>query len=166
MPTRNSPGFTDRLCATCRGRCQTCGRDLDGESKKHWKVECSPCRKPPASPGADPVRFVLTALPRPLLRALAGRIPAGIYQTISAELAHRKPTDLRDRIERRWYLRWSHALAERDPETKTPRWAPDHIALRLVAPSPCPGPDCEDGRRLATDTTCPLCRGIGDQPAT
>ncbi|MFD6417310.1 hypothetical protein [Streptomyces sp. NPDC060194] len=112
--------------------------------------------RPPTRPGGEPVAFVLRRMPHPLLDAMAGRVPAAVHATIRAELAHRTPQQLSDRVERRWYGRWAHALRARDEEGRLVR-GPDEIAVQLVAPGPCPAPACEDGVVLGTDRTCPRC---------
>uniref|UniRef100_UPI003F499E14 hypothetical protein n=1 Tax=Streptomyces achromogenes TaxID=67255 RepID=UPI003F499E14 len=89
--------------------------------------------------------------------AMHGRIPADVYQTVVAELNRRKPQELTDRIERRWYGRWVHALRELD-EDKRPVWTADQIALHLVYPAPCLVPECEDGVLLTTNRVCPQCQ--------
>lgn len=157
LPARHLDGLPDGVCATCRGECQRCRRRLDAESVEHHKTECSDCRLVHARPGPDRIQFVLRAMPRLLLNALHHRLPAVILQVTDAELYRRSPQQLYDRIERRWYGRWSHALGEIDAETGRNRWSPDDIAYQLVAPGPCSAPDCEDGLIQGTDRACPAC---------
>ncbi|MFL4910691.1 hypothetical protein ACJ6WF_48280 [Streptomyces sp. MMS24-I2-30] len=85
------------------------------------------------------------------------RVPADVYRTVTAELSRRKPQQLADRVERRWFQRWAHALRQRD-EDNQPRYTPDFITLQLVSPGPCPVPDCEDGVLLRSEQVCSQCQ--------
>ncbi|MET9295305.1 hypothetical protein [Streptomyces sp. NPDC003077] len=161
LPSRHLGGLPDGLCATCRGRCRRCARALDRDAREREEAECGRCRKPPARPGRDPVGFVLRALPRPLLSALGGRLPPVVVRTVQDELARRSPQQLFDRIERRWYGRWSHALGETDEETGLPRWTPEDLACRLVARGSCTVAGCEDGVLIESDQVCPACHRRG-----
>lgn len=112
---------------------------------------------PPVRPGRDPVAFVLGRMPRSLMNALHGRVSAAVYQTVLAELRRRSPQQLTDRLERRWYQRWAHALGETD-ENKRPRWGADEFALNLMAPAARPVADCEDGMITNSDLFCRYCQ--------
>ncbi|MER6677492.1 hypothetical protein [Streptomyces sp. NPDC000983] len=102
--------------------------------------------------------FVLGRMPRPLMDAMHGRVPAAVYQTVVAELQRRTPQQMTDRVERRWYRRWAHALRERGEDGTQARWGTDEIALQLVAPASCPVPDCEDGVLLSSEQVCAHCQ--------
>jgi len=104
--------------------------------------------------GQHPGAWVAEGFPTPLLTALKGLggIPHGVRPVILSELERRSPSELRERIERRWYLRYSNLTG---PEI-TDR--ADEIAIALVQPSGCPEPRCEDGWLLDSGSSCGLCR--------
>lgn len=156
-PASHLDGLPNGLCAPCRGECQRCGRRLSDAEMEAERAECASCSHPLTRPGRDPVAFVLGRMPRPLMDAMHGRVPADVYQTVLAELGRRSPQQLTDRVERRWYLRWAHALRERDEDNR-PRWSADEIALQLVAPAACPVADCEDGVIVHSDRVCVHCQ--------
>jgi hypothetical protein len=108
--------------------------------------------------GRDPATWVLEAIPRPLRTVLEqrGGIPHAVRLTAHQQLDVRSPEQLRERIERRWYERFSHLpgaeLAERA----------DGIALELVAAAGCEvSVMCEDGWLLDQDAVCSWCRPSG-----
>ncbi|MFJ2060290.1 hypothetical protein ACIOMM_30735 [Streptomyces sp. NPDC087908] len=100
--------------------------------------------------------FVMRRFPRPLLDALYGQLPAAAYRTIVTELERRTPQQLADRVERRWFGRWAHALRQKDEDGR-PLWTANDIACYLVVASSCPVPDCEDGMLIRSDTACQQC---------
>lgn len=89
--------------------------------------------------------------------AMQGRVSAVVFQTVLSELERRKPQQLTDRTERRWYGRWVHAIREKGEDNR-PRWSADEIALHLIAPGSCPVADCEDGVLINTDQICSHCQ--------
>ncbi|WP_331727299.1 hypothetical protein OG871_39985 (plasmid) [Kitasatospora sp. NBC_00374] len=104
--------------------------------------------------GQHPAVWVTQAYPAVLQSALNrhGGIPAAVRELVLQELHHRTPGELRERIERRFYARFSNlsgtGIAERA----------DDIAYDLAAPPECRDPRCEDGWHLDADHGCPLCR--------
>lgn len=151
-PSGRLLGLVDGVCGRCRGRCDRCGTVLDGELL--CTVRCAEQRP---GPGHDPVGFVLRSLPGPLWHALQGRMPAEALGQVQEQLRWMHATRLADRIGRRWHQQWAHALQEKEPGTRHMRWSPDEVALRLVAPSDCSDPDCEDGLNWVTDRSCERC---------
>ncbi|MET8506989.1 hypothetical protein ABZV60_20375 [Streptomyces sp. NPDC004787] len=149
-PAPHLQGLDRGLCAECRGVCARCGNALPETGG------CA-CRKWRRGPGRDPVGFVMQGFPQPLLQALGHRLPPTLPDILFAELAHRTPAQLLDRIERRWHGRWSHAIHERDEDNRR-RWAPQEIAEYLVRRRPCENRACEDGRLLHDDSPCPYCQ--------
>lgn len=99
----------------------------------------------------------MQGFPQPLLQALGHRLPPTLPDILFAELAHRTPAQLLDRVERRWHTRWSHAIHERDEDNRR-RWAPQEIAEFLVSHRSCENRACEDGRLLHDDSPCPHCQ--------
>ncbi|MEC4015366.1 hypothetical protein [Streptomyces sp. H27-D2] len=95
-------------------------------------------------------------MPDAMMQALGHRLPRSVPETIRDQLAHRSPQQLYERIERRWYSRWSHALTEKDAEGRR-RWHPDEVAVCLVRAGWCQAAGCEDGRLLDADCSCPAC---------
>ncbi|MFJ1844372.1 MULTISPECIES: hypothetical protein [unclassified Streptomyces] len=146
-------GLDGGLCLDCRGLCGRCREPLSPEGG------CS-CRKWRERAGSDPVGYVLQALPQPLTRALGRRFPPALLELIHRELARRSADQLRERLERRWNLRWSHALHEKN-EDGGQRWSAADVAERLLWPGSCSDPRCEDGSLVATDTACTHCRRLG-----
>ncbi|MFD7861988.1 hypothetical protein [Streptomyces sp. NPDC059783] len=147
-PAPHLDGLDNGLCGDCRGLCVRCGARLPADG------DC-PCprRRPP---GADPVGYVLRALPPSLAREFRGRFPSEIVGLVRHQLGRRTPDQLLDRVERRWNARWSHALRETD-DAGHRRRRPLDIAEQLLRPGLCPEPACEDGRLLTADAPCPRC---------
>ncbi|MFB7383158.1 hypothetical protein ACFC6U_39750 [Kitasatospora purpeofusca] len=104
--------------------------------------------------GLHPGVWVTQAYPPVLAAALQrrGGIPVAVREAVLDQLGHRSPATLRERIERRWWARWSHLPAGEIAERA------DDIAYALVAEPGCPEPRCEDGWLLDTDHGCPRCR--------
>ncbi|WP_326701442.1 hypothetical protein OG909_31480 [Streptomyces sp. NBC_01754] len=148
-PAPHLDGFDDGLCGECRGRCGRCGKLSPAEGP------CS-CRRWKERAGRDPVGYVLQALPRPLLQALGHRAPRSVPDLVHQELGRRTADQLLERVERRWNVRWSHALHEKDEDGRR-RWAPEEIAEALVGPGRCTEPQCEDGYLISTGTPCRHC---------
>ncbi|MEV6549217.1 hypothetical protein AB0M57_10950 [Streptomyces sp. NPDC051597] len=149
-PAPHLQGLDRGLCTDCRGICQRCGNALPANST------CT-CRKWRRGPGRDPVGFIMQGFPQPLLQALGHRLPPTLPDILLAELTHRTPAQLLDRVERRWHTRWSHAIHERDEDNRR-RWAPQEIAEFLVRRKPCENHACEDGRLIHDDSPCPHCQ--------
>ncbi|MFF0434470.1 hypothetical protein ACFYU9_19835 [Streptomyces sp. NPDC004327] len=149
-PAPHVDGLDGGLCAECRGQCGRCGAALPEQGV------CR-CRRWKRGPGSDPVGFVLQGFPQPLLQALGFSLPRSLHDILYAELAHRTPAQLLDRVERRWHTRWSHALHERDEDDRR-RWAPQEIAEFLVGRGPCRNPACEDGHLVQDGAPCPYCK--------
>ncbi|MGV9883305.1 hypothetical protein [Streptomyces sp. NPDC003006] len=149
-PAPHLDGLDNGLCADCRGLCARCGSPLPVEGA------CR-CRTWKRGPGNDPIGFIMQGFPQPLLKALGHRLPRTLPDILFAELAHRTPAQLLDRIERRWHTRWSHAIHERDEDNRL-RWAPQEIAEFLVGRGPCPNPACEDGRTIHDGAPCSSCQ--------
>ncbi|MER6770229.1 hypothetical protein ABT389_10795 [Streptomyces bacillaris] len=167
----------ERLCGPCAACCQACGRapaphldGLDGGLCAECRGLCGRCnapRRPDGSCGCDrwresaksnPRGYVLQALPHQLVQALGGRIPSTVHDLIHQELERKRTAGLlRERIERRWNLRWSHALNERDEDGRR-RWSAQEIAEQLLMPGSCSDPECEDGYLTTTDAPCARCR--------
>ncbi|MFJ2093766.1 hypothetical protein ACIOEW_31495 [Streptomyces sp. NPDC087901] len=146
-PAPHLDGLDHGLCGDCRGLCGRCGTPLaaDGECQcPRWQ-----------RPGADPIGYLLHALPPPLIREFCGRYPNELVVLIRRELGRRTPDQLLDRVERRWNARWSHTLQEKDEEGR--RRQPWEIAEQLLRPGLCAEPSCEDGRLITTDSPCPRC---------
>ncbi len=106
---------------------------------------------------SNPRGYVLQALPHQLLQALGGRVPSTVHDLIHQEIAVRSAAQLRERVERRWNLRWAHALGELDEDGRR-RWSAQDIAEQLLRPGSCTDPLCEDGYHLTTDAPCAHCR--------
>ncbi|MEW1692217.1 hypothetical protein ACIQOF_13485 [Streptomyces sp. NPDC091265] len=147
-PARHLDGLDHGLCGDCRGLCGRCRAPLSADG------DCQ-CRRWQRA-GADPVGYLLYALPQPLMREFGGRYPAELIELIHQELRRRSADQLLDRVERRWHTRWAHALQEKDEDGRR-RWLPGEIAGHLLRASHCGDPQCEDGRLIATDTPCPHC---------
>ncbi|MFD9685179.1 hypothetical protein ACFWXO_05385 [Kitasatospora sp. NPDC059088] len=109
---------------------------------------------PYLSRGTSPTTWVTEGYPAPLLHVLskAGGLPHTVPALVRQELEHRRPAELRERIERRWYLRYSN-LSRPELEARA-----DEIAVELIQPSDCPDPKCEDGSLLENSSSCPHCR--------
>ncbi|WP_405363334.1 hypothetical protein OG535_38225 [Kitasatospora sp. NBC_00085] len=104
--------------------------------------------------GQHPAVWVGAAIPSPLMAALGKR--GGIPQTVRGEIGRQleggvSPQRLRDRVERRWFLRYSHLTGEALLSRA------DEIALELVLPPQCPRGVCEDGWLLDDTGSCPEC---------
>ncbi|MFJ2776915.1 hypothetical protein [Kitasatospora sp. NPDC087315] len=104
--------------------------------------------------GQHPATWVGAAIPRPLMVALEKR--GGIPHTVRGEIGRQieggvAPQRLRDRVERRWFLRYSHLTGEALLSRA------DDIALELVLPPQCPRGACEDGWLLDDSGSCPEC---------
>lgn len=84
-------------------------------------------------------------------------MPAEVHDLIREELGRRTAYLLRERIERRWNLRWAHALHETDDDGRR-RWTPLQIAEALLARGRCSDPECEDGYLVTTGVSCGRCR--------
>ncbi|MET7643203.1 hypothetical protein ABZS83_06065 [Streptomyces sp. NPDC005426] len=146
-PAPHLEGLDHGLCGDCRGLCGRCGTPVasDGDCR------CSRRQRP----AADPVGYLLQALPPQLVREFRGRYPNELVALIRRELGRRTPGQLLDRVERRWNARWSHTLQEKDEEGR--RRQPLEIAEQLLRPPLCAEPRCEDGRLITTDSPCPRC---------
>ncbi|MFD7735863.1 hypothetical protein ACFV6F_36435 [Kitasatospora phosalacinea] len=108
------------------------------------------------SPGRDPVQWVMAHYPGPLMSVLAeyhGGLPSDVRAIIADQLSRRvrSAERLADRIEQRWFLRYSRLTRDEL------RRRADEIAVALVVPSECSDPDCEDGLLLTGSRTCRLC---------
>ncbi|MER6117557.1 hypothetical protein [Streptomyces sp. NPDC001743] len=146
-PARHLDGLDDGLCGDCRGVCGRCRTPVSADGDCH-------CPRWQRS-SADPVGYLLHALPAPLMREFGGRCPSELVELIRRELGGRSPDQLLERIERRWHARWSHTLQEKDEEGR--RRGPLEIAEQLLRPGLCVEPACEDGRLITTDSPCPRC---------
>ncbi|MFJ6140550.1 hypothetical protein [Kitasatospora sp. NPDC092286] len=104
--------------------------------------------------GQDPVTWVTEGYPRVLLGILnkLGGLPHVVRPLIHHELASRTPAQLRERIERRWYLHYAQ-LSKPELTDRA-----DIIAEDLVRSSDCPEPRCEDGWLLDHNRSCVRCR--------
>jgi hypothetical protein len=104
--------------------------------------------------GQHPGAWVTEGYPAPLLAVLkqVGGIPHEVRPVILSELGRRSPAALRERIERRWYLRFSNLTGPQIAERA------DEIAVALVEPGDCREPQCEDGWLLDDSGSCPRCR--------
>jgi hypothetical protein len=98
--------------------------------------------------------WVVEGYPPVLLTALTerGGVPPAVWHTVLEQLEQRSAAQLRERTERRWFLRFSHLTG---PELAQ---RADELALALVAPGECRDPRCEDGWLLDFATSCPRCR--------
>jgi hypothetical protein len=108
--------------------------------------------------GQDPIVWVTAAIPRPLMAALQqrGGVPHQVRLEVDRQLrAGVQPQVIRDRLERRWFLRYSN-LTGRDLLERA-----DGIALEIVEPPACPAQRCEDGQLLDDSGSCPVCRPNG-----
>jgi hypothetical protein len=183
-PTPRGTDEPGRLCSSCRGRCRICARPVPERPAQEptaitpRKQKGGPRRQKKQGPrllipslalsdvcdgclsreSRDPVHTVLKALPEPVVRACRGSLPAYLLAAIRTELAYRTPAQLAERIERRWWNRWSNQPIRSNPAVKAPGHSPDHVAYWLVAPTDCTA-RCEDGFQ-AHDTAlpCPACR--------
>ncbi|MFG3497759.1 hypothetical protein [Streptomyces sp. NPDC047928] len=166
----------ERLCGPCAACCRECGRapaphldGLDGGICSACRGLCGRCRAPlPANgrcscrawrqrAGQDPVSYVLQAFPQPLLQALGHRVPRSLHELVHQELAHRTADQLLDRVERRWYTRWAHALHEKGEDGRR-LWSAQAVAEQLLTRGPCADLGCEDGHLVTTGTACTRCR--------
>ncbi|GAA1553479.1 hypothetical protein GCM10009731_04590 [Streptomyces globosus] len=181
-----SPAGSDmpgELCLSCSGRCRLCSEPVperpamepvvippkpqrpgSRDRANKWPRIllpapaladlCDACR---ARGSRDPVQTVLKALPEPVVRACHGRLPAFLLEAIRAELAHRSPAQLADRVERRWWNYWSNQPLRQDPTPRTPGHSPEHVAYWLISPTDCPV-RCEDGfQPLDPAVPCATC---------
>ncbi|MFJ1706063.1 hypothetical protein [Kitasatospora sp. NPDC088346] len=115
---------------------------------------------PYQGPSADPAAWVARYFPRPLLAALEqrGGIPHTVRTLITRQLAVRTPEQLRDRIERRWFQRFSGTAGPALLD------GADTIAARLVEEPGCEvSVRCEDGWLLDEDANCTWCRPSGTE---
>lgn len=149
-PAPHLDGLDQGLCADCRGLCGRC------HNPKRPDGSCG-CEAWHRFAGKDPFGYVLNALPQPLVQGFGRGLPAEIHDLIRQELGRRTAFVLRERIERRWNLRWAHALHEKDEDGRR-RWTPLEIAEALLTRGRCPDPDCEDGYLVSTDLPCGRCR--------
>ncbi|MFI5750463.1 hypothetical protein ACIBBE_32135 [Streptomyces sp. NPDC051644] len=149
-PAPHLDGLDGGLCLDCRGLCGRC------RSPQPPEGGC-PCRKWRERAGNDPVGYVLQAFPQPLMQALGHRLPPALPELIHQELTRRSADQLLDRLERRWNLRWAHALHEKGEDGRH-RWSAQEIAEQLLRPGSCSNPQCEDGCLVTTDTACTHCR--------
>ncbi|MER5896693.1 hypothetical protein [Streptomyces sp. NPDC001876] len=148
-PAPHLDGLDEGLCAECRGMCGRCQRQLP------LAGPCV-CRKWRERAGADPVNYILQALPQPLVQALGHRTPQSVHELIHRELGRRTADQLLDRLERRWNVRWAHALHEKDEDGRR-RWTAQEVAEALLSPGHCTNPQCEDGYLVTSDTPCGQC---------
>jgi hypothetical protein len=104
--------------------------------------------------GRPPEVWVMEGYPLPLLTALRhrGGLPHTVPPVLREQLAVRTPAQLRERIERRWFLRFSH-LPGPDLVSRA-----DEIALVLVVSGVCGDLQCEDGWLLDAGVSCGRCR--------
>ncbi|MFD8597499.1 hypothetical protein ACFV1L_21095 [Kitasatospora sp. NPDC059646] len=107
-------------------------------------------------PGTNPVVWVTEAYPAVLCAVLnryEGGLPREVPEIIWEQIQQgdRTPAQLRNRVEQRWFLRYSNLTRSELRERA------DEIAIALVAPSKCPNPDCEDGVLLTSARTCGRC---------
>ncbi|GHH67808.1 hypothetical protein GCM10018781_23650 [Kitasatospora indigofera] len=125
-----------------------------------WAAGEVPCREPRAAlPStaieSDPAGSTPVMLD-PLLALAAlvrhGGIPQTVRVLVIDQFAHRGPEDLRLRVERRWFQRYSHPTG---PEIAQ---RADHLAYDLLAPSGCEMAQCEDGWLLDDSGGCHRCR--------
>ncbi|WP_299531654.1 hypothetical protein [uncultured Streptomyces sp.] len=149
-PAPHLAGLDGGLCAECRGLCGRC----QGPRRHDGSCDCDTWRQRSKE---DPQRYVLNALPAPLMQALGHRVPLEVHELIREELGARSAVQLRERIERRWNLRWAHALHELDEEGRR-RFTPQVIAQWLIARPDCSDRHCEDGYLLHGDVPCGRCR--------
>ncbi|WP_308294580.1 hypothetical protein [Streptomyces sp. RKAG290] len=135
--TRPPPdGLDHGLCGDCRGLCGRCRAPLSADG------DCQ-CRRWQRA-GADPVGYLLYALPQPLMREFGGRYPAELIELIHQELRRRSADQLLDRVERRWHTRWPTRSRRR---TRTGAALAARGDCRAsAAASHCGDPQCEDGR--------------------
>ncbi|MFJ9520643.1 hypothetical protein ACIRPK_20625 [Kitasatospora sp. NPDC101801] len=105
--------------------------------------------------GMNPVSWVTEGFPPVLLHVLAknsGGLPPDVPALVHDQLAVRTPAEMRERIERRWYLLYS-GLHNGELKKRA-----DEIAVALVRPGNCTDPNCEDGDLRDERGTCVLCR--------
>jgi hypothetical protein len=109
------------------------------------------------NPGQSPATWVVQAMPGPLGEALGkrGGVPHNVFRLIDQQLQFRSADELRERIERRWFGRFSH-LTGRELRERA-----DQIAWDLLVPGDCPAADCEDGWLRDDSGSCPQCRKGG-----
>ncbi|MFJ5927625.1 hypothetical protein ACIQF6_34020 [Kitasatospora sp. NPDC092948] len=88
-----------------------------------------------------------------ILNQHEGGLPREVPEIIWEQLqqGYRTPAQLRNRVEQRWFLRYSN-LTRSELRKRA-----DEIAIALVVPSQCPNPDCEDGVLLTSARTCGRC---------
>ncbi|MFJ6382628.1 hypothetical protein ACIQI7_21820 [Kitasatospora sp. NPDC092039] len=104
--------------------------------------------------GQNPVTWVTKGYPSVLVGILDkhGGLPRTVPPLVHHELNGRTPAQLRERIERRWYLHYAR-LSKPELAARA-----DLIAEDLVRPGDCPEPRCEDGWLLDPyDTSCGTC---------
>lgn len=109
------------------------------------------------SPGQSPATWVVQGMPGPLGEVLGkrGGVPHNVFRLIDQQLQYRSADELRDRIERRWFGRFSNLTG---PELQE---RADQIAWDLLVPGDCPAADCEDGWLRDDSGSCPQCRKGG-----
>ncbi|MFI1801973.1 hypothetical protein ACH427_32225 [Streptomyces sp. NPDC020379] len=105
------------------------------------------------------VVMVAAALPPELTTALerAARtsLPRTVVRAIEAGLRDRTPTQLAERITRRWDAHGyaNAALSADGPGLRRPVG----VAVALVRPGECPDPSCEDGAVIDSGEACRVC---------
>ena len=124
---------------------------------------CPACHGADARTGGGGGQQVLAALPDAVLRACGGTAPGAVVQVIRQELARRTPTQLAERIERRWHGVWANRPLRRAPREDAAGYGPDEVALWLVAAGECRG-GCEGGWLPATGDPCPVCQPAPRRP--
>lgn len=105
-------------------------------------------------PQQHPAAWVTEGLPGALKDALVqrGGIPHRVRELVLDQLQYRTATELRDRIERRWFLRFSNLTG---PEIAQ---RADTIVYELLAAGDCTSLHCEDGWLRDDSGSCPKCR--------
>ncbi|MFJ4469512.1 helix-turn-helix domain-containing protein [Streptomyces sp. NPDC089424] len=102
------------------------------------------------------IAAVEATLPLPLVELLPYRqLPTSVRHLVAHELGNRTVDQLTARVARRWE---AHGYAQQVLSAEGPsvRRAVG-MANRLVGPSECPDPSCEDGRMIDTGADCPAC---------
>ncbi|MDJ0373111.1 hypothetical protein QMK19_26485 [Streptomyces sp. H10-C2] len=102
-------------------------------------------------------RSVVLRFPPKLIRACGGGAPDAAIDVIRDELEYRSARHLIERIERRWWQKWSHRPLSFSGADDWAAYGPGDVAVWLVAPTPCPA-RCEDGWMTNDpDQQCPTC---------